>query len=77
MQSDGDEVRIRIGFLHRCQNGAAALRIGHDAEELPAFLARMKVKVVTLDDRLAISRLERGIAERADFRVATSTYCRK
>jgi hypothetical protein len=35
MRSDGDEVRIRTGFLLRCQHGAAVLRSGYDAEESP------------------------------------------
>ena len=72
MQSDGDEVRIRTGFLRRCQHGAAAFLVWNDAEELPAFLAGMKVEVVALDDGFAVSRLERGVTERAMAETAAS-----
>ena len=63
MCSDGDEVKIWIHCLLRCEHGPAALRIRNDPEDLPAFLARMEVEVVALDDRFTVSRLERGVTE--------------
>jgi hypothetical protein len=36
--SDGDEVRIWIHCLLRCEHSPAALLVRNDAEEQPAFL---------------------------------------
>jgi hypothetical protein len=41
------------------------LLVRNDAEEMPSFLAGKEVEVVALDDRLAVSRLERSVTERA------------
>jgi tetraacyldisaccharide-1-P 4'-kinase len=63
MGSDGHEVGIWIHCLLRCEHGAAALLVRHDAEELAAFLSRMEVEVVALDDGFTVSRLKRGVTE--------------
>jgi hypothetical protein len=45
LRSDSAEVRLGLGRRCRYQHSTAALRVGHDAEELLAFLARMQVQV--------------------------------
>jgi len=48
-------MRIWIRFLLGCQHSTAALLVRDDAKKLPAFLTRMEVQVMALDDRLTVS----------------------